>query len=323
MRTNSKKIFFRVFAFLLSLYVLGWITEKILDFSIRQNYDFKPSMAASGKNTFEVLFLGPSRVDYMLDPAIIRAKTHLNCYDFGLNGNSIEHQLAMFKLWLHYSPKPKYVFLEATPEYLGTPVRGYYDFSFVPFLDEAFGRSFLENKNQKVLNTRHIPLLKYAYFNSILVPEAFVGLGLWLSGGGREWEAKSGYIPTPYVHFDETFDNTRKQNPDGFTLQVSSKQLQFYQKFLALAKSNGIVPVVYEAPILKEYSDMHANRSQCLAQLDSLCAVNQVPFWKFDDQAITRSRAYFFNATHLNQAGTELFSKQLADRMIKANIMAK
>ncbi|PKK35091.1 hypothetical protein BWI96_18730 [Siphonobacter sp. SORGH_AS_0500] len=323
MKTSTRKILLKASFILVSLYGLGWAIEKVLDFGIRHNYDFKPAMAASGNNPFDVLVIGPSRVDYMMDPSIVEKKTNLSCYDFGLNGNNIEHQLAMLKLWLHYSPKPKYVFLEATPEYLATPKRGYYDFSFVPFLDEVIGQSLLKDKNQKIVDTRYIPLLKYAHYNSILVPEAMVGLGLWLSGGGREWQAQNGYIRTPYTKFDHTFDEIKSHNPKGYALKVSGKQLQAYREFINLAKSEGIELIVYEAPLLKEYTDLHTNRSQLLSKLDALCQEANVPYWKFDDHPIAQSRAYFFNANHLNQAGTELFSNLLANRMLECGLTEK
>lgn len=318
MKKSTKKIVFGSSLILLSLYVLAWGIEKVLDFGIRHNYDFKPAMAASGDKSFDVLVIGPSRVDYMMDPRIVEKKTNLSCYDFGLNGNNIEHQLAMLKLWLHYSPKPKYVFLEATPEYLATPERGFYDFSFVPFLDEVIGRSLLEEKNPEIVGTRHIPLLKYAHFNSILVPEAVVGLGLWMSGGGREWQAKNGYIETPYTKFDHTFDVVKQENPNGYALKVSKEQLQAYREFINLTKAKGIELIIYEAPLLKEYTDLHTNRSQLLSQLNALCNEAGIPFWKFDDHPIAKNRAYFFNANHLNRVGTELFSHLFADKMVES-----
>ncbi|MDR6194786.1 hypothetical protein [Siphonobacter sp. SORGH_AS_0500] len=61
MKTSTRKTLLKASFILVSLYGLGWAIEKVLDFGIRHNYDFKPAMAASGNNPFDVLVIGPSR----------------------------------------------------------------------------------------------------------------------------------------------------------------------------------------------------------------------------------------------------------------------
>jgi|GEM_PF-6686894 len=297
--------------FLASLLGLAWLTERVLDFGLSQNFDFKSSAVASGKLRAEALFQGSSRVAMMLDPQIFEQKTGLDTYNLGLNGNSIEHQLALLHLWLQHNPKPKVLFLEISPEYLQQSNLGFYSFYFVHQLREPFFERVVRQKNPELLRASYVPLLKYALYNHTLVPEALAGLGRWLRRGAGEDDLKKGFSPSPFVHFDDTFDRFRALNPGGFVAETDTGKLNGFGRYFRYANAQGLRVVAYEAPLLNEYLRLHRNRAAQLARLDSLCRAEGVPFLHLDTTGLGRDRRYFYNANHLNAQGTDRFTAEL------------
>lgn len=305
-----------ILLFLAALLALAWLTERALDFGLSRNYDFKPAAVASGDIRADVLFQGSSRVEMMLNPAIVEAETGLSCYNLGLNGNSIEHQLALLQLYLRHNPKPKYLFLEISPEYLQQSNLGFYTFAFVLQLHDPYFGGLVRKRDPRFYALSHVPLLKYALFNHTLVPEALAGLGRWLTGGPREKTYRKGFAPSPFVRFDETFDRFRTGHPGGFVAETDSGKYAAFQRYFRFARSQGIRVVAYEAPLLAEYQRLHRNRAEQHAQLDSLCRHEGVPFLHLDPNPRWADRRFFYNANHLNAEGTDLFTKQLTERIV-------
>ncbi len=301
--------------FLASLLGLAWLTERALDFGLSQNFDFKSSAVVSGKLRVEALFQGSSRVALMLNPAIFEQKTGLATYNLGLNGNSIEHQLALLHLWLQHNPKPKVLFLEISPQYLEKSNLGFYSFYFVRQLRDPYFEAIIRQKDPGLLRASYLPLLKYARYNHTLVPEALAGLGRWLRGGAGEDELKKGFSPSPFVRFDDTFDRFRALSPQGFVAETDTGKLANFGRYFRYAHAQGLRVVAYEAPVLNEYLRLHRNRAAQLAQFDSLCRAEGVPFLHLDTTGLSRDRRYFYNANHLNAEGTDRFSSQLAERL--------
>jgi hypothetical protein len=301
--------------FLAALLALAWLTERALDFGLSRNYDFKAAAVASGDIRAEILFQGSSRVEMMLNPAIVEAKTGLRCYNLGLNGNSIEHQLALLRLYLRHNPRPRYLFLEVSPEYLQRSNLGFYTFAFVLQLRDPYFGGLVRERDPFFYALSHVPLLKYALFNHTLVPLALAGLGRWLTGGPREKEYRKGFAPSPFVRFDDTFDRFRASHPDGFVADTDTGKYNAFRRYFRFARSQGIRVVAYEAPLLDAYRQLHRNRAAQLAQLDTLCRREGVPFLHLAPTPLWANRRYFYNANHLNSQGTDLFTKHLADQI--------
>lgn len=301
-----------VLLFLAALLALAWLTEQALDFGLSQNHDFKPAAVASGDIRAEILFQGSSRVEMMLNPAIVEAKTGLRCYNLGLNGNSIEHQLALLQLYLRHNPKPKYLFLEISPEYLQQSNLGFYVFAFVLQLRDPYFGQLVRERDPFFYALSHVPLLKYALFNHTLVPEALAGLGRWLAGGPREAGYQKGFSPSPFVRFDDTFDRFRANHPGGFVADTDSGKYAAFRRYFRFARSQGLRVFAYEAPLLAEHRRLHRNRAEQLALFDTLCRREGVPFLHLDTTRRWSDRRYFYNANHLNFKGTDLFTSQLS-----------
>ncbi len=305
--------------FLAAFLALAWLTERVLDFGLSRNYDFKAAAVASGKMGADVVFQGSSRVSMMLNPAIVEQKTGLRCYNLGLNGNSIEHQLALLRLYLQHHPKPKYLFLEISPEYLQKSNLGFYTFVFALQLRDPYFGGLVRKRDPFFYTLSHVPLLKYALFNHTLVPEALAGLSRWLTGGPREDELKKGYVPSPFVRFDDTFDRFRAGHPDGFVAETDSGKVAAFRRYFRFARAEGIRVGAYEAPILTDYLRLHRNRADQLAFLDSLCHQEGVPFLHLDTTQFGADRRYFYNANHLNAQGADLFTNQLTENLFRKN----
>ncbi|MCY7352524.1 MAG: hypothetical protein LH606_18015 [Cytophagaceae bacterium] len=299
----------------LALLGLAWLTEKALDFGLAHNYDFKPSLVVAGHTRPDALFLGNSRVELMLNPAVFSQHTGLSAYNLGFNGSSLIQQLALLNLWLRHNPAPKYLFVEVSPENLQHSDLGFFSIHFLQDLHAPPFEDLVRRYDPRLLTLSRIPLLKYSLYNQVLVGDALVGLFRWLTGREQTLQYPGGYDPTPFVDFDETFDNYRQQHPGGIVMALDTGRVHKLGQLFRFARSKGIQVVAYEAPTLGQMLRLHRNRPAMEAVIDSVCRAEAVPFLPVDTTYLCPDRRYFFNANHLNAQGTDLFSKRLAERV--------
>lgn len=308
--------FFRKIAlFGLALLLLAWLTEKALDFGLAHNYDFKPALVVSGSARPDALFLGNSRVELMLNPAVFSQYTGLRAYNLGLNGSSLIHQLALLNLWMRYNPPPKYLFVEISPEDLQHSELGFFSIHFLQDLHTPPFNELVRRYDPRLLTLSRIPLLKYSLYNQVLVGDALVGLLRWLTGHEKAVQHPGGYDATPFVDFDETFDNYRRLHPDGFRMNLDTGRVRTLGQIFRYARSKGVQVIAYEAPTLGEMLRLHHNRTDMETVIDSVCQAGAVPFLPVDTTFLSPDRRYFFNANHLNARGTDLFTQHLAKRV--------
>ena len=86
----------------------------------------------------------------------------------------------------------------------------------------------------------------------------------------------------------------------------------------SISEKNKIVlvysPEYYEGQLFVE------NRDEIMASFKNIAAQNHIPFLDYSSDSISYQKALFYNTTHLNQAGADIFSKRLASDLKRLSL---
>jgi len=67
---------------------------------------------------------------------------------------------------------------------------------------------------------------------------------------------------------------------------------------------------------------LQLNRAAILAEIADLAASSGAPFWDFSESPLCLDRSNFYNSQHLNAAGADAFTRELARRLFAAGYTA-
>jgi hypothetical protein len=66
-----------------------------------------------------------------------------------------------------------------------------------------------------------------------------------------------------------------------------------------------------------------SNRAQIMGLYKKYSKQYQIPFYDFSNDSISYQKKYFYNVSHLNRLGSELFTAQLIDTLKTFNYFNK
>lgn len=254
----------------------------------------------NGSINADVLIQGSSRAWLHVNPVILDTIINMNSYNLGMDGTAFDMQYARFKAYLNHNIKPKLILQE-----IGVNV---------------FCSSNLFNKEQYIPYYEDTIILNAIKNINILTADYFI-YPLKYSGGRH-------YIPiglTSYV-INQRFDNGKTKgylsnDEREFDLSLKFPPKTHYSEntvirkqfecFLDYCTANEIKVVLYNPPMYKPQLRFH-NHDSIMLYLESLATKHNVPFLNYSDDTVTYTYKHFYNSSHLNKNGSEIFSKQLA-----------
>jgi hypothetical protein len=316
-----KSLFFKqAFVFAVVLVLLTVMTDRLCFHLLEANYDFKPSYVTNAKPSAEVVILGSSRVIHMMDPRAIERKTGLKAYNLGINAGNTDEQAALLRLYLQHNPRPKVIVVEFTPEHLSQDQLYFHPYLFANHLFDPGMAEMLKRYEPRLLFLRYLPLVKYGFYNEILLKR--IVQGAWhLLRGKRESASVQGYEAVN-PRWDGTYDAYVLAHPQGEPVVVDDERLASLEALILLAKASADSVVFYEAPILAESLVLSQNRETVLKRLSAVFEKAGVPYRSFQNLPLGQSRKWFYNSRHLNRVGTDMFSEIFAE-YLKGFIDAK
>lgn len=267
--------------------------------------------AMQGRVNADILVSGSSRAAYHYDPRLIEEATGRSAFNFGRVGTQTDLQVAVLKAYLRHNRKPQLVvqnldaFTFVTSRELLDPAM------YVPYLDDSVLYESLKKFDPEVMKSRYVPLYGY------VVPDMNL---TWLTGlkalvgiDPKE-DYFLGFSPRSRTWNDD-FSSYKASNPHGVAFAIEPAGVQALEELIELCQENGIQLVLVYSPEYEGMQKMTNNRLQIFARFRELSARYHVPFWDYSHWEFTDDTHYFYNSQHLNAAGAELFSSDIAHRL--------
>jgi len=288
----------------LSGFLFGFIVPKLLirsgDGYINRWHEFY-----SEKTNADLVCLGSSRVHRHFDPRIIDSITQLKTEVVATAGAQFNFYEKLYEDYLKRNPKPKLLVVGIDLTGLGLhPVVPNPEY-FFPFIRPSDAIADFDEFNVlKYCKPLGYFYYKELYYEKITNPEQAPHF--------------AGYSPRnePWDSEQEPFIGKFK---NGFTLDINEQVIRDIFEFMSEQQKEGVKCIGVIAPEYYPVWKIENNRGEALEKLHTMSIRYSVRVINFSDSAykLCFNKNDFYNSEHLNKAGAEIFSRDLADSINK------
>lgn len=296
--------------FLLPLIALMFLADWFFSHHLRNSREDEFSVwndIYDGKVNSDVVIYGSSRAMVHLDPKIIKDSLKLDAYNLGINGHNFWLQYYRHKELIEHNKKPAFIIHSVDVFTLAKRKDLFHMEQFLPYmlynrdLEKWIGS--YEGYSSYDFN---IPLVRYyGQYKTIgsVIKEAITGTQLADSGRYLGFSAQ-------YKEWNDDLVKAKKKFPD-FNAELDKETVRLFDKYLKECIDNGIYIVLVYTPEYKEGQSFVRNRSEVMNTFQTFSAKYNIPFLDYSDDPISYDKKYFYNASHLNVTGAEIFTSKL------------
>jgi hypothetical protein len=261
----------------------------------------------NGNIDVQVAVYGSSRAWIHFNPEILKDSTGLETYNFGMDGLNFSYQYFRHNQYLKFNKKPKYIIISGDLFFFEKEA-GFYNYvQIMPYM--LNNPDYIANRElfafYKYAEYR-IPLYRYMGMGSELIRSMIVALGL----EGEKPYRINGYMGQE-LEWTDDFENAQKQKKQ-MDVKVDPQIRDLFYKFLDECLQSGITPIIVYSPEYYEYRDFVSNRDEVINTFKIAAQKYGLVFLDYSNDEISFNKDYFYNSTHLNKKGSELFTAKFS-----------
>ena len=300
-----KQFFSKFGTFFLIVFVGAWIIDFALSYNLRHNEN---RMYASWNQiyndtiNYDLVINGPSRAWTQYSPLILDSILDVNSFNLGMDGSAINRQMIKYKKYCELHGEPKYLIQNID---LGTMsyTMGYEREQFFSYF--FYDRDLLNEYDQYEnfsWGEKYVPCYRYLGYEDVMTEAIFH------DNKKHFFE----YLNKGYFSSDKEWDGSVLYAMDSVECAIDSNALSLFINFLQEEIDNGVKIIFVYAPIYIGAREKMVNEEEMFAMYDSIAKKFDIPILDYNDIPMCYDTTYFYNATHLNRMGAELFTTKLA-----------
>ena len=251
----------------------------------------------------DILIYGSSRAWVHINPAILSDSLGDSAYNFGIDGHNFWMQYLRHLEYLRYNKPPKLIIHSVDVFTLEKRGDLFNMNQFLPFMLWNWNMyQYTSSEKGFMFFDYCIPFVRYFSQKSVIE-------NLDFSKNQTPYRIR-GY-KARHAQWNSDFDNARKKRK-RHPIQIDSASVELYSQFIAECKQQNITLVMVYSPEYIEGQNYVLNRDEIMAVYTSIAQKHAIPFLDYSNDSLCFDKAYFYNASHLNALGSELFTKTLA-----------
>lgn len=254
----------------------------------------------------ELLIYGSSRAWVHIDPKIMSEKLGLTTFNYGIDGHNFSLQNLRHQESIRHKGYPKYIIYSIDVFTLAKRPDLFNKEQFLPYMLMNF------HLNKTLLTYEGfrgkdfiLPLSRYFGKKNV-----FDHLLTRNSSKKRE----QGYYGFE-LNWNNDFRKAKKEK-GNLEIELDSSSVTQFVSLIDKLKKNGVKICLVYTPEYFAAQDFISNRVQIIDLFKSISKQRQLLFLDYSDHVISMNQKYFYNASHLNRTGAELFSKILAEELL-------
>jgi hypothetical protein len=263
----------------------------------------------------DILIYGSSRAWVDISPKIIEDSLLFKTYNFGMDGHNFWLQYLRHREYLKHNNKPKHIILAVDFNSLQKRNELYLFEQFLPYL--LWNNNMIEyTKSYEGFDffDYHIPLIRYTG-NSSVIKKA---LSISLQNEKLKPYRTKGYKGVKKT-WSKDLDNA-KSKMDKYKIKIDSSSVLLFDQFLKECKESKIKVSLVYTPDHIEGQNFLDNKDTVIELYKGYASKYDLVYLDYSNDSICRNKDYFYNATHLNKKGSELFTKKLASDLLSNHI---
>ncbi len=117
---------------------------------------------------------------------------------------------------------------------------------------------------------------------------------------------------------DSEFKLTQKQlnNIEKDTIEFHQESIELFNRFLDQCKADKIQVILILSPELYINQQLTHNRAEMLEKIKFFANKYNLEFWDYSKHPLSMNKDYHFDLKHMNTRGADMFSKEIAKRIL-------
>jgi len=317
------KIFFsKLIVFIIPLIVVGFFFDKIISEFLKRSNSFAHkeyhtwNAILDGKLDAKIWIHGSSRALFHFDPTIIEDILNQSAFNLGIDGHTFSMQYLRHSLALKNNSKPSLIIHSVD---IGSMQKGnlYNPDQFLPYMlwDETFYNYMSKYDGYSYFDYK-IPIIRYygkfeaikTAIKMLVAPQSNVGERVkGYKGQDQDW--------------NNDFVNAKKAMKK-YIANLDSTTLNLFDNYLKECKEQEIQVILVYSPYYIEGQEFIQNQQLILDAYRNVAQKYDFAFMDFTNDPLCLDKKYFYNSSHLNKNGAELFTRKLC-REIKRTLSQK
>jgi hypothetical protein len=251
---------------------------------------------------YDLVINGNSRAMVQYDPMILDSILGINSFNLGIDGSAINRQIIKYRKYRDLHGAPTYLIQNidfGTMDYTYGYEREQF-FSYF-FYDRALIKDFDQYEKFSFLE-KYCPCYRYLGYKEVLLE------ALFHDNTGHHVE----YLTKGYLGRWDKWEGSALANLDSVVCSCDTTSIHLFMDFLEEITAEGTKVMFVYAPVYHVAREKMTNEQQMFDMYDSIASRFDIPILDYNDIPMCYDTAYFYNATHLNKTGAELFTTKLA-----------
>lgn len=311
--TDILKVLKKILLFFLPIALLAWPADIFISQNLKKsNWHVAGEYLVwtdiyNGNINADVAVYGSSRAWIHFNPEILEDTTGFKTYNFGMDGLNFSFQYFRHQQYLKYNQKPKYIIVSGDMFFFEKE-EGFYNYvQILPYM--LNNPDYISQKELfSVFNYAefYIPFYRYMGKPSELMRSMIVALGLENTPPYRI----NGHMGQD-IEWTDDFEKAENKHKN-LKVKVDSEICDLFYKFLDQCLQKGITPIIVYSPEYAELRNFVTNREAVINTFKHAAEKYNLIFLDYSEDSISYDKQYFYNATHLNKKGSELFTAKFS-----------
>lgn len=269
------------------------------------------------KANCEIAIYGSSRAWVQINSKLIEDSLNRSAYNFGIDGHNFRLQYLRHLEFIKHNNKPNYIIVSVDLLSFQKMQDLYQQSQFLPFM--------LWNKNITSFTSSYVGFNKADYYIPLI---RYLGetdaLNLSLKTAFR-YAINKQKTPIRYKGFagmtnewNSDLENAKAISAE-YVVNFDPSLIRLFETFIGECLNNKIELILVYPPEYIEGQHFVSNRDEVINVFKSISTHYNLPFFDYSTDEICFDKSLFYNASHLNKKGADLFTIKLI-RDIKTRV---
>lgn len=311
-----KKFVLKLFYFFLPIILIAYPLDYILSYYLSHSNEYNLGEFEvwndiyNAKVDCDIAIYGSSRAWVHFDPKILKDSLGLNVYNLGLDGHNFWLQYLRHLEFIKYNKRPRTIILSIDAFTLQKRKDLYQSDQFLPYM---FWNSNIQKYTSSFIGYSYldyyIPLIRYAG-KSTSLKEIIKNI--------RKDESSIRFRQNGYLGMDREWNtdlDKAKEKQNSYQVDIDSNTIKLLEQFIQECSFNEIELVLVYSPEHIDGQNFISNRDQVVKIFNDFSDKYSLMFLDYSNDSLCIDKKYYYNATHLNKKGAEIFSRKLASEL--------
>ncbi len=301
-----KKITLFIISILAFLSVITYMTDEGLKAG-RPGWFAEWNDITQGRAACDTLIMGSSRACVQVSPMILEQELGGTAYNLGMDGYMFDMQKARYDLYRKYNKKPDTIVQILDTGTFQKREGLYRHEQFYPYYDEKILVEAIMDYEGFSPYRYYLPMLKYLGEYETVEK----GVSGFLHIRELKTIREKGYL-SQKINWNGNFEKFKAQYPNGRVINVDPDLRAMFEAYLEEANREGIKVVLVYAPEYYEVNPYLKNKPEILVMYQKIARDHGVAFYDYSQSYLSMDKKYMYDSQHLNRAGAELFTREIA-----------